>query len=117
MRKTNRTPAPLARYRELDIDPSTHLILDYDHKQIYVDRARTNPPRLQGVSGGGVFRLRIDTPPKLVGIPTDHLKTRRVIVATKIRCVIARIRTPFHKTATEAPAEAPAPAVEITVTY
>jgi hypothetical protein len=55
---------------------------------------RFRVPRVQGMSGGGVWRLEIDlrsklsTSPLLVGIGIEYHKTKQVFVATRVQAAI-----------------------------
>jgi hypothetical protein len=55
---------------------------------------RFRVPKVQGMSGGGVWRIEIDIPrklstsPLLVGIGIEYYKTKRVFVATRVQAAI-----------------------------
>lgn len=80
-------PEPPATYIRESRDPAMHLILEFDHTDIRVAGQRMTPPKLQGVSGGGMFHLADLSPTtqaKLVAVATDHDKKARVLVGTRI---------------------------------
>ena len=80
-------PEPPETYIRESLDPKVHLILEFDHEDIRVAGTRAVPPKLQGVSGGGMFHLADLSPTlaaKLVAIATDHDKKARVIIGTRI---------------------------------
>ena len=73
-----------------------HLIIEFDHEDIRVAGARAVPPKLQGVSGGGMFHLADLSPTpeaRLVAIATDHDKKARVIVGTRIEHFVNSARS------------------------
>jgi hypothetical protein len=47
--------------RQDGMSQADHLLLDFDHKEIVVEERRANPPKLQGVSGGGIFHIAKET--------------------------------------------------------
>jgi hypothetical protein len=49
-------PVDAAEYLQEQISQADHILLDFDHQEIVVGGRRENPPKLQGVSGGGSFR-------------------------------------------------------------
>jgi hypothetical protein len=93
-------------YRRESLNPLVHLVLEFDHKDIRVAGRRTTPPKLQGVSGGGIFHLvdlSANPTTRLVAIATEHRRSSRVVVGTRIehfvalaRAVIANEPTLFH---------------------
>jgi len=50
-----------AEYLQEGMSQADHVLLDFDHKEIVLGERRVNPPRLQGVSGGGVFHISRET--------------------------------------------------------
>jgi hypothetical protein len=74
-----------AEYSQQNLKPSEHLLLDFDHKEIAIKGHRVDPPKLQGVSGGGVFHLsRVTQKGPLVAIATENRRSSRLIVGTRI---------------------------------
>lgn len=74
-----------AEYSREKLLQSEHILLDFDHKEIVIKRKRVTPPRLQGVSGGGVFHLSRGTlQGSLVAIATENRRSSRLIVGTRI---------------------------------
>ena len=53
-----------------------------------------NPPKVQGISGGGVFRLRRRQPEttQLVGILIEHHRAARAMVGTRAAVVATLAR-------------------------
>jgi hypothetical protein len=80
------------KYLAHGLSSADQLVLDYDHERIDVDGSPTNMPQLQGVSGGGVFHLPIGGPARLVAVATEHLKPKRLIVATQVAHVVRLAR-------------------------
>jgi hypothetical protein len=75
-----------AEYSRENLSQSDHILLDFDHKEIVIKRKRVTPPRLQGVSGGGVFHLSRSTHQgPLVAIATENRRSSRLIVGTRIK--------------------------------
>lgn len=82
---TTSPPAADAYLRET-LPQSDYLLLDFDGKDIRVAGKVVTPPKLQGVSGGGIFyisRSTADGP--LVAIATAHRRNSRFIVGTRIK--------------------------------
>jgi hypothetical protein len=70
-----------------------HILLDFDHKEIVIGGRRVNPPKLQGVSGGGVFQIsRQRKQGPLVAIATQNRRSSRLIVGTRIKHFLAMVR-------------------------
>ena len=73
---------------------SDHILLDFDHKEIRVEGRRAAPPKLQGVSGGGIFHIsRKALRGRLVAIATENRQRSRLIVGTRIKHFLAIVRT------------------------
>lgn len=72
-----------------------HFVLGHPGKTVptYTGN-RFRVPKVQGMSGGGVWRIEIDIPrklstsPLLVGIGIEYHKTKRVFVATRVQAAI-----------------------------
>lgn len=78
-------------YKKHGINPLTHLVIDYDKKMYKVenqDKDKVKLPRLEGISGGGVWSLHLSNDiivPKLSGILSDYrLKDRPIIISNRI---------------------------------
>jgi hypothetical protein len=50
-------PVDAAEYLQERMSKSDHILLDFDHKEIRVEGRHTSPPKLLGVSGGGIFQI------------------------------------------------------------
>jgi len=86
-------PVDAAEYIQERMSKSDHILLDFDHKEIRVEGRRASPPKLQGVSGGGIFhisRKRMQGP--LVAIATENRRRSRLIVGTRVKHFIAMVR-------------------------
>jgi len=71
------------------VERSSHLVLEFDPKQITVHGKRHNPPDPHGVSGGAAFHL-VGDDVWLAGIMTAfHRHSPRVMVAVRMREVVA----------------------------
>jgi hypothetical protein len=87
------SPVAAAEYAREDVPQPDHLLLDFDHKDIVVAKRRVTPPRLQGVSGGGVFHISRDTlQGPLVAIATRNLRNSRLIVGTRLKHFLSMAR-------------------------
>lgn len=64
-----------SEYIQENLSESDRILLDFDHKTISAQGKRAAPPRLQGVSGGGIFLFQ--------GIPAEGhwLQLPRIIAA------------------------------------
>jgi hypothetical protein len=79
-------PVDAAEYLEKKVSQPDHMLLDFDHKEIRVEGRRANPPKLQGVSGGGIFQISRKTMRgPLVAIATENRRSSRLIVGTRIK--------------------------------
>jgi hypothetical protein len=86
-------PVDDAEYLEEHMSKSDHILLDFDHKEIQVEGRRTAPPKLQGVSGGGIFQISRKTMRgPLVAIATENRQRSRLIVGTRIKHFLATVR-------------------------
>jgi hypothetical protein len=86
---------PLPVYVRERLDPEVHVIIEFDHADIRIAGRQITPPKLQGVSGGGIFHL--DTfddaaPTQLVAIATGHRRSARMVVGTRIEHFISAAR-------------------------
>ena len=86
-------PVDAVEYLQEGISQEDHLLLDFDHKAIMVGGRRVNPPKLQGVSGGGIFCIsREGKQGPLVAIATRNRRNSRLIMGTRIKHFLAMIR-------------------------
>ncbi len=86
-------PVDAAEYLQERMSQADHVLLDFDHKEIVTGGKRVNPPRLQGVSGGGIFLIsRESNRGPLVAIATDNRRSSRLIVGTRIKHFVATVR-------------------------
>ena len=66
--------------------PLDHMLFDFDHKDIAIGGRRVTPPKLQGVSGGGIFHISRSTfQGPLVAIATKNRRNSRLIVGTRLK--------------------------------
>jgi hypothetical protein len=86
-------PVDTAEYVQEKLPQSNHILLDFDHNEIKVEGRLASPPRLQGVSGGGIFHIsrKIKRGP-LVAIATENRRRSRLIVGTRIKHFLALVR-------------------------
>jgi len=86
-------PVDAAEYLQEEVSQADHVLLDFDHKEIVIGGRRVNPPKLQGVSGGGVFHISRETKQgPLVAIATLNRRNSRLIVGTRIKHFLAMVR-------------------------
>jgi len=86
-------PVDGAEYLQEGVSQTDHVLLDFDHKEIVTGGRRVNPPRLQGVSGGGIFHISRETKQgPLVAIATQNRRSSRLIVGTRIKHFLAMVR-------------------------
>ena len=86
-------PVDAAEYLQEEVSQADHILLDFDHKEIVIGGRRVNPPRLQGVSGGGIFHISRETKQgPLVAIATQNRRSSRLIVGTRIKHFLAMVR-------------------------
>ena len=86
-------PVDAAEYLQEGISQADHVLLDFDHKEIVVGGRRANPPKLQGVSGGGIFQISRETKQgPLTAIGTRHRRDSRLIMGTRIKHFLAIVR-------------------------
>jgi len=86
-------PVDASEYVQEKMANSEHILLDFDHKEMHVEGRRASPPKLQGVSGGGIFLVfrKVMRGP-LVAIATENRRRSRLIVGTRIRHFLALVR-------------------------
>jgi len=86
-------PVDAAEYLQEHMSRSHDILLDFDHKEIRVEGRRATPPKLQGVSGGGIFQIsRKAMRGPLVAIATENKQRSRLIVDTRIKHFLAIVR-------------------------
>ena len=82
-----------AEYLQQQMSQADHILLDFDHQEIVIGGRRVNPPKLHGVSGGGIFHISKETNlGPLVAIATQNRRSSRLIVATRIKHFLAMVR-------------------------
>jgi hypothetical protein len=86
-------PVDGPEYIHEQISQADHILLDFDHKEIRLQGKRANPPRLQGVSGGGIFHISRETNHgPLVAIATQNRRSSRLIMGTRIKHFLGLVR-------------------------
>jgi hypothetical protein len=86
-------PVDAAEYLQEQMSEADHILLDFDHKEIVIGGRRVTPPRLQGVSGGGIFQIFRETKQgPLVAIATQNRRNSRLIVGTRVKHFLAMVR-------------------------
>jgi len=91
--RSSTNPVEPSEYLQENLSQADHIALDFDHKEIVVQRKRLNPPKLQGVSGGGIFHISRETKRgPLVAIATQNRRNSRLIVGTRIKHFLSMAR-------------------------
>jgi hypothetical protein len=86
-------PVDAAEYLQEQMSEADHILLDFDHKEIVIGGRRVAPPRLQGVSGGGIFQIHREIKQgPLVAIATQNRRNSRLIVGTRVKHFLAMVR-------------------------
>jgi len=86
-------PVDAAEYLQEKTPRADHILLDFDHKEIVIGGRRVNPPKLQGVSGAGIFHISRKTKQgPLVAIGTQNRRNSRLIVGTSFKHFLAMVR-------------------------
>jgi hypothetical protein len=84
-------PVDPAEYVQEGISQGDHILLDFDHKEVSI--GGQHPPKLQGVSGGGIFHIsRETTLGPLVAIATQNRRRSRLLVGTRLKHFLAVAR-------------------------
>ncbi len=83
----------------LDKSDAFHFVLGHPGKTVPTHPGgRLRLPKMQGMSGGGIWQLEIDIPrklassPSLVGIGIEYHKTRQIFVATRVEAAIPLVK-------------------------
>lgn len=80
-------------YEKEKLDKTKHILVDVDRNDIRINGKKVTPPRLYGVSGGGIFCISHETyQGPLIAIATDRRADARVLAATRIRYFIEEAR-------------------------
>jgi hypothetical protein len=87
------TLAPTVTY-PTGLSRADHILLDYNSREILLEGRSVNPPAVQGMSGGGIFRFLRRNPDttKLVGVLIEHHKDSCVLVGTRAAAAICIAR-------------------------
>lgn len=92
---------PLATYERLKLEPQNHLILQW-YNTMYTEKGVVRSHSMAGMSGGGVWLVPelvgeafpAQAPfiaPKLMGIFTEHRKSRSILLAVRVRFLLNKI--------------------------
>lgn len=86
-----------------DKSDAYHFVLGYPGKMVPTHTGgRFRVPKMQGMSGGGVWRIEIDVPrklatsPSLVGIGIEYHKAKQIFVATRVEAAIPLVNDLFR---------------------
>ena len=89
--------APQTAYTRSKLLPSSHILVEFDRKRVSVAGVSQQSPMVEGLSGGGRFRMpgveRIGdvTPPRLAAITTEHDKINDLMIGVRIDVFLAAI--------------------------
>ena len=88
-------PICAAEYVQERLSQADHIALDFDHEEIVIGKTPVTPPKLQGVSGGGIFHICRETMlGPLVAIATQNRRGLGIIVGTRIKHFLQMVREP-----------------------
>lgn len=82
--------SPKADYARTRFAPESHIVTEFDRKQVFVEGALQRAPMVEGLSGGGMFRFpgieRVGSasPPTLAAITIEHDPRHRLMIGTRI---------------------------------
>lgn len=88
------TPAAHSKYEFAGLSPGTHLALDFDRKRVVVGIRTQTAPMVEGLSGGGMFRMpSIEQRgsvglPSLAAITTEHHAAHDLMSGIRIETVL-----------------------------
>jgi len=86
-------PAPGNAYVEEKLSRAEHLLIEFDHRNTVVAQSKVVPPKLQGVSGGGIFCIsRTRNIGPLIAIATEHRKRSSILAGTRVRYFVQAAR-------------------------
>lgn len=89
---------PKADHESLGLSIGSHIVTEYDHKQVHSITGPQQSPKLTGLSGGGVFRFpiienRYDlTRPTLAGITIEQDRQADRLIGTRLAVVFELMR-------------------------
>jgi hypothetical protein len=94
------------KYQELGLNNSTHIIANYNSKNLVDgDGKQMTPPSPFGISGGGVWTLKTKESesigfhdPKLAGIAIEWRREHEVMVGVRVKVLVALMATAFPNT-------------------
>jgi hypothetical protein len=86
---------PPETYVREGLDPSLHVVIEFDRDTMLTGGKRAAPPMPYGCSGGGIFHLlgrERDADAKLVAILTEYRRNARIVVGTRVAIAAAYAR-------------------------
>jgi hypothetical protein len=93
------SPASPTKYRQAKLDESRHVALEFNGKHVMTNRGLQRYPDMDGISGGGMFRLPSDEEraigarPRLSAIVIAGQMSQQLIVGLRIDTVLDVIRS------------------------
>jgi hypothetical protein len=84
-------------YLAAKLDPSSHIVTDFDSKRVGGPDGMQSAPSVEGLSGGGMFRFpSIESKgsvalPRLAAITIEHRAESRLMVGVRIDVILAAI--------------------------
>jgi hypothetical protein len=85
------------QHRVAGFDPRTHVVMEYTPRAVVGPKGIQKSPKLVGLSGGGLFRLRSleslhnASPPQLAGITIEQLPEKKLLVGVRLGIVFLAI--------------------------
>jgi hypothetical protein len=88
-------------YKTLGLTVDGHIVIECDQDRVSSKKGVHSGPKLDGVSGGGIFRMpSLETignvaRPRLAGVVIEHDRRHRLLVATRLGTILAAINTVY----------------------
>ena len=87
------------QYSALGLSVDGHIVLEFDQDAVVGPKGPQSSPKLDGISGGGVFRMpALETvgsaePPLLAGVIIEQDRKERLLVAVRLGVILAAINS------------------------
>jgi hypothetical protein len=91
------TISPLDKYAQLKLQPYSHVALQFPHNATFSRDGKGPSPKMNGMSGGGIFRYPplerspLIALPSLAAITIEQRMAERVIIGVRIGLILAAI--------------------------
>lgn len=87
------------QYSALALTVDAHIVLDFDQDNVVGPMGIQSSPKLDGISGGGVFRMPAlelvgsTAPPLLAGLVIEQHRQQRLLVGVRLGVILAAINS------------------------